>query len=84
MRNNIGIFNSQSYTNEYIRSLRSPSMRSLETLVDGHIRNLEITIKGTVFMRDFHYGCGNLPGARLHAMRLGTLRGQLRQLKAGM
>jgi hypothetical protein len=67
-----------------IERISAAQASTLPLRPDAAIRNLEIAIKGTVFMRDFHYGCGNLPGARLHAIRLGTLRGQLRQLKAGI
>jgi hypothetical protein len=66
-----------------IERISAAQASTLPLRSDAEIRNIEVAIKGTVFMRDFHYGRGDMAGARLHAIRLGTLRGQLRQLKAG-
>lgn len=83
MRNDTGIFNSQSPTNDYLRSLRGLSIGSLPVRRGAQIENLEQLIPAIENLRAFKFAIGNMPEAKLHAIRLGTIRSQLRQLKAG-
>jgi hypothetical protein len=49
-----------------------------------NIHTLENTIKHVENLRTFKFLTGNLPEARLHAARIGTMRAELRQMKVGM
>lgn len=75
----LGINNPNS---RYNRSLREPYIPALPLSRDAHIRNLESAIRGTDMLRTFRFRIGDIPGARLQAIRLGTMRNELRQLKA--
>lgn len=76
----LGIYNPNSL---YNRSAREAQPLPLPISKDGMVWILECDIRAVENLRTFHYMVGNLPDARLHAMRLGKKRAELRQLKAG-
>ena len=80
MATQLGINNPNS---KYNRSLRESYLPALPPTRDGKINNLEQLIRALTNLRAFKYGTNDLYGARLHAIRLGTVRRELRQLKAG-
>jgi hypothetical protein len=53
-------------------------------LLEIEIKHLEFDITQVENLRLYKFMIGNLPEARLHAVRIGTMRAQLRQMKAGM
>jgi len=77
----VGIRNPNS---KYNRSLREPYIPDLPVPCAGQIRNLESTIGSAEDLRKFKHLIGDLYGARLQAIRIGTMRAQLRQLKGRM
>jgi hypothetical protein len=76
----LGINNPNSRWN---REQRRPHFAALPLLHEAEIDNLEKLIRAIENLRAFKYTTGNMPEARLHAIRLGTVRSELRQLKAG-
>ena len=77
----VGIHNPNS---KYNRSRREPHIPALPITRQAEIYNLEQLIRALVNLRGFKHSINDLYGARLHAIRLGTVRSELRQLKAGM
>lgn len=83
MRNNTGIFNSQSYTNEYMRDLRRavPLAREVPSHV-VQIERLKEIIRNAVSWRTYCYLHGKLDSARTTAIMIGRKRRELRALLA--
>ena len=74
----LGIENPNS---KYNQEQRKPFIPDLPVLRAGQIRNLEMTIGAAEDLRRFKYRIGDIYGARLQGIRLGTMRAELRQLK---
>ena len=62
---------------------RTQSSGALVSL-EGRIRILEFNIRATLNLRTFHYITGDMPQARLTAIRIGVKRSELRRLQRGM
>jgi hypothetical protein len=75
----LGINNPNSRYNRFLRTtdLVLPLTRQAK------IRVTQDTIRGVEMLRAFHYGAGNIDGARLAAFRLGCLRSVVRLLQRG-
>ena len=80
MATELGINNPNSRYNRFLRT----SDLTLPLTKQAKIRVTQDTIKGVEMLRAFHYGAGNIHGARLAAVRLGCLRSALRLMQRGM
>jgi hypothetical protein len=80
----IGIYNPNSRMKTYGKVGPLDTLPAQPLPVISYIHILHIAIKGTENLRAYKFTIGNLPEARLHAVRIGTMRAELRQLKAGM
>ena len=76
----LGIHNPNSKYNRHNRRAKLPA---LPLPRDASIRVTEQVIRAMENLRAFHYKTGNLDGARLHAIRIGIKRGELRRMRAG-
>ena len=80
MRNDLGIFNSNSRMKYYGKGEPMPTQ---PLPITSQILIKEFDIRATEQIRDFNYKIGNLYGARLQAIRIGVKRSELRQLQSG-
>jgi len=77
----LGIDNPNSFYNREQRRLHVPA---LPLSRDAETRALEFTIQAVENLRAFRFTIGDIPGARLQAIRLGCLRAELRKTQRGM
>jgi len=79
MRNDLGIFNANSKMKSYGRG---DFMPALPLSIESQIWVLKNRINAAVGLRTFKFAVGDLYEARLHAVRIGTMRAELRRMKA--
>jgi hypothetical protein len=77
----IGVYNPNSRMKDYGKVGITMPAQPLSTV--SKIYNLELNIKAVEGLRAWKFMTDQLPEAKLHAIRLGNMRSELRQLKAG-
>jgi hypothetical protein len=86
METALGIYNPNSKFNRSRRSSLSPlaQVPDLPPTHEGEIRITIQVIRQVENLRAFRFGIGDIPGARLQAIRLGCMRAELRRMQRGM
>jgi hypothetical protein len=78
----VGIYNPNSKYNQSERAANSPlHSLSLPISRDNRVWIMENEIRAIANLRRYRYSLGDIPGARLHAIRIGCKRAELRRLK---
>jgi hypothetical protein len=79
----LGTYNPNSRHNQSRRRAASPlaNVPDLPLTTASEIHIAERVIVAVENLRAFNYAIGNIPGARLQAIRLGCMRAELRRMR---